>query len=985
MFKRGVIILLLLVIRTISFAQEYIFKNVSTHDGLPSNECYEVFSDRRGYLWFRTMNGICRYNGLHIKLYGRDEGLRNLPIYALHEDRLGRLWFSDSHAQIGYIFNDSICYVSSSALISALLNYGQEDVYAISSNANLDILLTSYERTLKISAASGYRQVTTVASDHDVFFQLMACGERLFPLVTFYSDQSYPENFAKNQAFTVDMLGCKRSVDWNINLSGGGFRRFITACRSRSGDIFFSSDVKKLYAFTRQDSSLRAIDYEKNVLTCFIDSKNNLWVGLRSGGLRCYPNCSISSKPACSLSNLSISSVCEDVEGGIWASTLEKGIFYCPGTNNNIHHVGSESFRPELLKVVGETLFISDFKNGLFSMDLRTNKIRNHLIKKNKRQDGYRHILGMQDGYALINRNEAILTDSNLTLRRILNFYKCNTPQNSKLPAGKSHRCAKDFSSYGGYRLAQTANAHLYGVSKSHIVNYTTGRLIPLNAKGNDLCFFNDTLFVACKDSLYKLVGNALKRVSIPDYLTDIIRLEQSKQFMLLASREKGLYSLDKHGVVRKLGSYAGRINDACLLGDSLAVLGTNYGMYVLNLLNGKETHYTQDQGLEDNEIFFITSFKHHLYYSTKTGVASLSFNRDDLPSPRLYISKRLFNDSLPFPCTNRFPAGSKLCFNLDLVSFANAREITVYYRLKPEDAWRKTDAHQLVLDYLSSGNYSLELKAEHTSGKSSGTLNYPFTIDKAYYETWWFRLGIVLLLGSVIFVTHKLSSHLVLKRTEAKANVTRLITKYQLESLRAQMNPHFIFNSLNSIQNYIFSRKQEETFDYVNRFSRLVRQVLSHSSQTFISLKDDLEVINLYIELEQKRVENRFDYQLDIDKTIDIHAVQIPPLLLQPYVENAIWHGLMPLARGSRARLTIAIKPEGDYITIRILDNGIGRKKSEQRRLKTHTSKGTTLTEKRIEAINLLLGAKNLSVSIYDLEPAGTEVVISLRILEDD
>jgi LytS/YehU family sensor histidine kinase len=208
------------------------------------------------------------------------------------------------------------------------------------------------------------------------------------------------------------------------------------------------------------------------------------------------------------------------------------------------------------------------------------------------------------------------------------------------------------------------------------------------------------------------------------------------------------------------------------------------------------------------------------------------------------------------------------------------------------------------------------------------------------------------------------------------------------MKALTAQMNPHFIFNAINSIQNFIIQNHATLAYDYLIKFSSLIRMVLNNSKDNEISIQQELETLAIYVELEQLRFENSFDYRVNIDPHLDINSLVIPALLLQPYIENAIWHGLMPL-ENRKGSITLTIIKQHEFLKITITDDGIGRKASnliEKKMVsKHHRSIGMELTGKRIEVFGQ---ESNFSLQIIDNydddnEPTGTTVEIILPMVE--
>jgi two-component system LytT family sensor kinase len=202
------------------------------------------------------------------------------------------------------------------------------------------------------------------------------------------------------------------------------------------------------------------------------------------------------------------------------------------------------------------------------------------------------------------------------------------------------------------------------------------------------------------------------------------------------------------------------------------------------------------------------------------------------------------------------------------------------------------------------------------------------------------------------------------------------------LRSLRSQMNPHFIFNSLNSVNSFIAQNNERMANKYLSEFSHLMRQVLENSKHDFVPVSSEVEIINLYLKLEQFRFSDKFEYNVDIDSSINLNDTKIPPMLIQPYIENAIWHGLR--YKESKGKLTLVMKKDDDFITVVITDDGIGRKQSQElktKHQKTGFPTGLKNTQNRLSIINDIYKTK-FKVSIKDMDPEeGTGTVVKIRI----
>ena len=216
-----------------------------------------------------------------------------------------------------------------------------------------------------------------------------------------------------------------------------------------------------------------------------------------------------------------------------------------------------------------------------------------------------------------------------------------------------------------------------------------------------------------------------------------------------------------------------------------------------------------------------------------------------------------------------------------------------------------------------------------------------------------------------------------VYRNNKAKKRAHQLL---YLKSLRAQMNPHFIFNSLNSVNNYISKNNERAANKYLSKFSKLMRQILEYSQDEFITLSKEIEMLRLYVELEHERFKDKFDFKFTIDDSINTDGYTVPPMLIQPFIENSIWHGLR--YKKSAGLLEVSFKDKTDYVEITVRDNGIGREKSHELKTinrKKHVSTGMKNVENRTELIQTVFKAK-IKYTILDLpNNGGTEVKIKL------
>jgi tetratricopeptide (TPR) repeat protein len=244
------------------------------------------------------------------------------------------------------------------------------------------------------------------------------------------------------------------------------------------------------------------------------------------------------------------------------------------------------------------------------------------------------------------------------------------------------------------------------------------------------------------------------------------------------------------------------------------------------------------------------------------------------------------------------------------------------------------------------------------------------------------FSFAAILFLGLVLIVT-------INRNKKKQQEIVFIKTKAELEqtALLAQMNPHFIFNALNSIQYYILSKETEYAYDYLAKFSKLIRQVLINSEQNTIALNKEIETLQLYIELEQRRLKNRFDFEINYADDFPAHDITIPTMLIQPFVENAIWHGIMNMPEEKKGKLTLNFNLNGKQLKISVEDNGIGRKEAALRKVNNdYKSVGVMFTQKRLELLKAV-SKQQSEIVITDLTDAngnatGTKVEILMEII---
>jgi hypothetical protein len=330
-------------------------------------------------------------------------------------------------------------------------------------------------------------------------------------------------------------------------------------------------------------------------------------------------------------------------------------------------------------------------------------------------------------------------------------------------------------------------------------------------------------------------------------------------------------------------------------------------------------------------------------------------------------------------------PDQDLITVDFSVLNFSHPKENKFFFRLDEDTVWHKINEGLVNLTRLSPGQYVLHVTGSNDNGvmNTKGDTLY-ISILPPYYQTWWFRVLIIVGIALIIFVIQRIWIKRIKYEERLKTGFNKQLAHAETKALRAQMNPHFIFNCLNSINSFVIDEKYEIASDYLIKFSKLIRLILDNSRSETISIEKELETLKLYVLLESVRYENKFKCVYHIADNINTNSIMIPPMLLQPFVENAIWHGLMQ--KEGEGTITVEIKKKDEEtLHISIMDDGIGREKAATLKSKsaTHKSHGLKVTALRIEMMNKL-NSTGAQVKIIDLKDehghaTGTKVELTI------
>lgn len=447
------------------------------------------------------------------------------------------------------------------------------------------------------------------------------------------------------------------------------------------------------------------------------------------------------------------------------------------------------------------------------------------------------------------------------------------------------------------------------------------------------------------------------------------------KHGILVYTNDKLAYTIDIDSRIRKMQLY-----------DNQLYILTVDGLIVTDLKGKHVRKLNKSSGLLYDQIAQFHIANGYLYITNSESIEFISL--DKLASTSKVIPLRLSSvmvNNQAFDNKELNADQKNLHFTFNANSIRYRENIEYHYRLLGLDEQWQTlpyDENELIFNALPSGNYTLEVYSVN-EGLKSAPVRFDFSIAAPFHQRWWFYLLIIILSGLVIALIFLSRIRYIRKKNIEKLEKQRIQTdllETELKALRSQMNPHFIFNSLNSIQELILKEDTDASYDYIVLFADLVRSTLNYSNKDFIPIEDELEFLNVYLSLEKLRFKDDFTYSIEYDGEEEI---KLPSLLVQPFIENALLHGL--LHKQGEKKLSIRFEFNGELKCI-IEDNGIGRKKSSEigeRQGRKHESFALEAITKRLQIFNERdaesVGHYEISDLYPDQEETGTRIVIYL------
>ena len=518
-----------------------------------------------------------------------------------------------------------------------------------------------------------------------------------------------------------------------------------------------------------------------------------------------------------------------------------------------------------------------------------------------------------------------------------------------------------------------------------------------------------DNIWMGSPTGVFRKKGDKITAYGLNEGIPEaVFSILQDPWGRLWFATSDGLYFYDSGQFifVRISGAQgAHNVVSLTLEADSLMWIGTENGAYRLNLSNFRPDrnfqfeHYTRKDGLpsmECNANAAFTDSQGNIWLGTVVGASFHPVGirpRRQIQKPSIHITGvRLGLEKTTWPSLgfqvepfSEVPVGlhlphrsNRLAFDYIGISLKSPRQVEYKFKLVGLDEnWSpSTRSNSTYYSNLASGQYTFQVvaKSEAERWDYSDPAIFNFEIEPAYYETAWFWILVGTLLGIIGYnIYRNIASER--KRKEEEIRIKNQAEKLQLEhqALYAMMNPHFTFNALQSIQYFIHSKDKISANKFLSSFAKLIRKNLESTKSEFISLQEEVDRLKLYLSLEQMRFPEKFTYEVTVDPSLDTQAIQIPPMIFQPFVENSIKHGIMP--KGKDGKIEVRITSEGEeYLRVEVRDNGIGVEASKIKkanRPSEHVSKGMQITQDRLALFARMTGKKH-SLDIREIRDNG-------------
>jgi hypothetical protein len=759
------------------------------------------------------------------------------------------------------------------------------------------------------------------------------------------------------------------SLNLSLNIKGqertlripGRTLHYIKRFKKFGDEIYFSEQNR--LSRIGADGRLHFLYFPNYINNFTRDDRGHIWVGCMNDGV--FELSEEDSILSHHLEKTTVNDLLFDHRGELWLTTAGHGLFHCPDLQNTYFKPGDPLGQPiSFLKLLDNKLIVASMNGDFFSIDSLGKIVA---LRKKQSKDPPVDIIRFQGGY-LIGfhlRSERLSFSGHLTEM----FFP------SGVPLGIYQAQALD-----GDTFVFTQRRSVMRFVKTRLLDSAT-----IYKKVFDLKKWNNRLLLCADDGVYEVQGISLKQ---PAYLAkskgfSFRHSEYDPQGNLwFTTTENGLFVLRKSGLFEAFSGRTKLPSDIVyrlrFSAAGEAFLCTNKGLYMTKSLDSGDVPWRYIY----TEAKDALPFHGKLYALVRGELVILNIQPEKADIPFHFDLTSISRDSTEI---NRrelsavHPGFSSLNFSFDY-AFSKQQPPLSYTLTGPLTETVTNSSYELKFRNLPPGQYTLT--ASVVSGNNTTlTQVIPFRILPAFTQTIYFKVAVSLLLMGLIILVTSLILRRRRKLEDQKNEARRMILEYQLVALKAQINPHFMSNCLASIQNLIVGNKIIQATKYISKFGLLVRKILDFSVKSWVTLEEELEVASLYLELEKLRFDHKFTFIIVMDNESELKSSYVPALILNPLLENAVWHGVSALENNEKGLIEIGIRESNDRLAISIMDNGPGIVLGKEAPT-SRESKGIRLVQERLKNINFLYHSDLCELSFRSpVKPGGrgTEAVVTL------
>lgn len=980
--KKWKVLILYLIFNfsTSVFAQTLQFKNITVNDGLLSSTVYCVFQDSKGFIWFATINGVSRYDGKTFENFTTDNGLSDNEVLKVVEDSKGRIWFLTFNGKLSY-YLDGIIYnpknyklLKSLEAKSSFFHFYEDvnEIIRISTNDNEMFTLKNNKLNIRVELKDSSKylmnEIHFFENDDDEIFGINGS--------TYYQIKDSLFIIQKLKYYPIDA----RSVHFED-------RSKTLYFISSAGIISMKNGKQKLLKKLPKDLINKGISNLKIFGT-------KIWVTFLGDGIKVYDL--VKNTEDSYLPKKFISSIIRDKEQNIWISTIGDGVYFLSRKANDfIHYTLNNPLTNEAVYSV-----IKDNQNRIW-LGLRNGEF--NIIDQNKS-----NVLNPKFVELTYNPIKKLYYNSVIKTVWFISDRQLGQLNDVKIPPSKSNLSDRkfmfslksfDFNEIGEIAIATSAGLYKYQskVDKTnfYLANsnefelFESGRTFNLTYDENNYLWFAQLSGLKVLDSKNRLYQFSKKLDVLNDRINHLF--SDKKGVVYAATSSKGVGVFKDYKLIRVITIKDGLNSNNCFktfAKDNFLWVITNKGVTQIENPLGviKATYYTIDNGLLTNEVNDILVDNGNIYLATNKGLTKIinPQNQNYPPDLPLYFKTIIARGKLIKNSNSliKLPHGdNSIRINYTAINFEEPNNVIYAYKTRENDAWIQTPNNFLEFVSLEPGQYDVQIRARDLNGNWGSPIKLSILVATPYYENPFFIfLGILALIGIIILSYNRYLQVKRKKDDEVLLNKSKIIALEQ-QALQAMMNPHFIFNVMNSIQYFINTQDKGKANQLLTGFARLIRKNMEIVNKSVITLSEEINYLNLYLQLENLRFGDKLNYKLTVEEDLETEETIIPSMIIQPYIENAIWHGIMP--KDELGNIEINISQERHLLKIVILDDGVGIDNSMKMKNDGYISRGMSITKERINLINQLSG-NEMNIKINQRKEGGTMVQIIIPIQEE-